>query len=243
MEEIKWIHQEGTVAILSDLHIGHPLSMLEEIAEAIAAASPKTLILLGDTLDFRYKVYLHEIATALRPLPLLLEQGTRLEVILGDTDAPPGWKTKLLDTLSGLHEEEARKRPALNETTTALASHLYTAYTQAQPLAILRLRNGTEIALAHGHLLADTRNPQLLARRAKEMIRWLHVDKAVLGHAHRHYADSQVTVLGTWLDTEKRREQGYREDYPSLLTIMPDGLTILSQWSPGQLLEGTLGRW
>lgn len=243
MEEIKWIHQEGTVAILSDLHIGHPLSMLEEIAEAIAAINPDTLILLGDTLDLRYPVYPHEIAAALRPLPSLIEQGTRLEIILGDTDTPTGWKTKILDILSGLHEEEARTRPRLNQTLIDLAPHLYTAYADAQPLAILRLRNGTEIALTHGHLLAETRRNTALARKARQLVNWLGVDKAVLGHTHRFYTDKKVTILGTWLDIDKRRQQGYKEDYPSLLTITPTGLTLLSQWAPGQLLDGTLGRW
>ena len=243
MEEIKWIHQEGTVAILSDLHIGHPFSMLEEIAAALDAANPRTIILLGDTLDLRYRVYLHEIATALKPLPHLLQHGAHLEIILGDTDTPPSWNIKILDILSGLHEEEARKRPALNPAISALAPHLYTAYTQALPAAILQLKTGTQILLTHGHLLADTHNPRILAIKALQAIKWLNLDKAVIGHAHKFYTDPHVTVLGTWLNTEKRLRQGYREDYPSLLTITPSGLTLLSHWRPGQLLDGTLGRW
>lgn len=228
--------EEGTMAVVGDLHIGTPQSLWELCFSRLKQIKISHLVLLGDTFDFENgKPSLWEVTGFFRKLR---EIGVEVIPVLGCSDSS---REGLLDALRELSLSEEPLKPQLLKPSPVRAEavrSLLVFYTVAKEKAKVKLADGSVAIFRHGHDLGFGKkdHPEEIAGILHERKR--PEDIYVIGHCHKSFLDPEkrVAILGSWQTrTPEDRENGFIPDVMDILLIKEDGSLRLIQgpWENG----------
>ncbi|MBO3832901.1 MAG: metallophosphoesterase [Candidatus Brockarchaeota archaeon] len=218
------ILEEGTMAVVGDLHIGTPQSLWQLCLSKLREIKPSYIVLLGDTFDLvNGKPSLWEVAGFFRGLR---QMEVEVIPILGCADSS---QKSLFEAVQGLSLSKKPLRLQLlkpNLIRALAIKNLLAFYAVAKEKVRVKLAEGKVIVFEHGHGLGFNKTDSL-EEIAKVLLDEKYPEEIyVIGHYHRSFFDPErgIAILGSWQTrTREDRESGFIPEVMNMLLIKEDG--------------------